>query len=81
MTLLARVAELLNEAGIPFAIIGASALAAHGVSRSTFDIDILVTDRRTLGRDFWILADATIAIRPGDDTDPLAGEDHGSLGT
>jgi len=73
MTLLARVADLLNEAGIPFAIIGASALAAHGVSRSTLDIDVLVTDRRTLRRDFWILADATIEIRPGDDSDPLAG--------
>ena len=36
MILLDEVAETLDHAGIPFALIGAAALAVHGVVRSTF---------------------------------------------
>ncbi len=47
-SLLIRVHELLTTADMPHALIGAAALAVHGVSRSTFDQDILVTDTRAL---------------------------------
>jgi hypothetical protein len=73
MTLLARVALHLTRAQVPFALIGASALAVHGVSRSTVDIDLLTTDPRVLGAPFWNLSDAAVDLRPGDAADPLAG--------
>jgi len=44
MTLLDRVAELLDAHGSPHALIGAAALAAAGIARSTFDVDLLVVD-------------------------------------
>ena len=47
-SLLRRVHERLEESGIAHALIGAAALAIHGISRSTFDQDLLVTDRRAL---------------------------------
>ena len=43
-TLLGRTVRALQSAGIPHALIGAGALALHGVSRSTFDIDLLAGD-------------------------------------
>jgi len=46
--LLAQVTRALRRERIDFALIGAAALAAHGVSRSTVDIDLLVTDARVL---------------------------------
>jgi hypothetical protein len=44
VTLLAHVTNVLRRERIDFALIGAATLAAHGVSRSTVDIDLLVTD-------------------------------------
>ena len=44
MTLVDRVSARLQAAGIPHALIGAAALAAAGVARSTFDIDLLTVD-------------------------------------
>ena len=73
MTLLARVAAHLESQRIAFVIIGASALATHGVSRATLDIDVLVTDARTLDDRFWALDGVTVERRRGDDDDPLAG--------
>lgn len=74
MSLLASVASVLERAGIPFALIGAGALAVHGVSRSTLDQDLLVTDRRVLTPDMWsALNDVSVDIRAGDPEDPLAG--------
>jgi hypothetical protein len=73
MTLLARVTALLARERIRVALIGASALAVHGVSRSTVDIDLLTTDVRALAAKTWILPDAAVDIRPGDADDPLAG--------
>jgi hypothetical protein len=52
-TLLDLVADVLDEGRVPFAVIGAAALAVHGVSRSTQDIDLLTTDLRLLQRTFW----------------------------
>ena len=76
MTLLDRVSALLVDAGIPHALIGAAALAAAGVARSTFDVDLLVLDGSVLRATAWApLHDegASIEIRSGDDDDPLRG--------
>lgn len=73
MTLLGRVMAVLARERIPVALIGASALAVHGVSRSTADIDLLTTDLRVLAGTMWNLPDAAADIRPGDNDDPLAG--------
>lgn len=76
MTLLTRVVERLAAASIPHALIGAAALAVRGVARSTFDIDLLTTERRVLDGDLWSpLVEAGIEVdcRRGDADDPLAG--------
>ena len=75
MTSLEFAAGALRAAGIPHALIGAAALAAHGVSRSTFDQDVLVTDRSVLSADFWDGRPhgTSVDVRRGDADDPLAG--------
>jgi hypothetical protein len=40
---LAKLARLLEEAGIPYALIGAMALNEHGYQRVTTDVDLLLT--------------------------------------
>ena len=35
---------MLGTEGVPFALVGAAALALRGVSRSTADIDLLAVD-------------------------------------
>jgi hypothetical protein len=61
--------------GVAHALIGAGALAVHGVSRSTFDHDLLVVDRRVLDAHIWhaLRAGANIDVPLGDGQDPLAG--------
>ena len=76
MTLLDRVAAVLERAGIPHALIGAAALAAAGVARSTFDVDLLVLDPSVLSAAMWegLRRDgAGVEILRGDDDDPLRG--------
>jgi len=76
VTLLDRVAALLDAQRVPHALIGAAALAAAGVARSTFDVDLLTGDARVLADDFWSAlrtAEVSVDIRRGDDEDPLAG--------
>lgn len=76
MTLLDRVSALLDEAGIPHAVIGAAALAAAGVARSTFDVDLLVLDATVLRDAVWAplhQLGGSVDIRRGDDDDPLKG--------
>ena len=76
MTLFDQVRAVLNAHRVPHALIGAAALAANGVARSTYDIDLLTTDARVLGRGLWTALDhggATVDIRRGDAEDPLAG--------
>lgn len=75
MTLLDRVAALLANHDVAHALIGAAALAVHGVSRSTLDQDLLVCDRRVLESGFWqqLAGAASVDIRHGDSDDPLAG--------
>jgi len=65
----------LDAEGIPFAVIGAHALAAHGLARFTSDFDVLVMSGRVLARDFWpaSLQTRLVSLRKGDDGDPLRG--------
>jgi hypothetical protein len=53
LSLLARVAALLRERGIAFAVIGAAAMAVHGVSRATRDLDLLVMSGECLDPAVW----------------------------
>jgi hypothetical protein len=76
MTLADRVVAVLTGHGIPHALIGAAALAAAGIARSTFDLDLLTTDARVLQADLWQDlrdAGAAVDVRPGDHSDPLLG--------
>ena len=72
MSALAGVVDRLKTSGIPFALVGASAMAAHGVSRATADIDLMTMDARVLTPGFWQDASG-VDIRRGDHDDPLAG--------
>lgn len=69
---LADAVERLESAGIPCALIGGAALAAHGVARATLDVDLLVADPRVLDRSFWP-AESRPEIRRGELDDPLIG--------
>jgi hypothetical protein len=74
--MLDRVCATLDAANIRCALIGAAALAAAGVARSTFDIDLLATDARCLDEDLWRdvqAGGASVEIRRGDADDPLLG--------
>lgn len=50
-----RLARYFNEAGVEYAIIGGFALAAHGITRFTEDIDVLVSPSADNSRR-WIVA-------------------------
>ena len=76
MSLLDRVTAILDRAGVPYAVIGAAAMSAYGVARSTHDIDILALADRCLDTALWApLADAgvDVSVTRGDAADPLAG--------
>jgi predicted nucleotidyltransferase len=76
VSLLAQVSEALRAAGIPHALIGASALTIHGVNRSTLDVDLFAVDPACLDRHTWDLLAAEgigVEVRRGDPEDPLAG--------
>jgi hypothetical protein len=76
VSLLGEVVALLASRAIPHALIGAAAAAIRGVSRSTFDVDLLVVDPVVLDELTWRPVAApgiAIEIRRGDADDPLAG--------
>jgi hypothetical protein len=75
MSLLDRVTQHLEGADVRYALIGAAAMAYHGVARSTFDVDLLTVDRRVLHAGFWdsLRGRADIDTRQGSVDDPLAG--------
>jgi hypothetical protein len=76
MTALDRVLRALDDRGVPFALIGAAALAVKGIARSTYDIDVLVMSREVLVASWWDAlreAGTEIDLRRGDSDDPLAG--------
>jgi hypothetical protein len=70
------VAELLGERRIRFAMIGAAAMAVHGVSRSTRDLDILIVTPEALDAMTWAPLTSqgiVVDVRRGSPDDPLAG--------
>jgi predicted nucleotidyltransferase len=74
--LVERVVECLEQKHVGFAVIGAAALAAHGVSRSTEDLDLLTTSPHALAEDTWRAierAGSVVDRRVGDAEDPLLG--------
>jgi hypothetical protein len=76
LSLLADVIGVLTHRGIPHAVIGAAALAAHGVSRATADLDLLAIDVSCLDDALWEplrRSGASVEVRRGDASDPLAG--------
>jgi hypothetical protein len=76
LTLLARVAAHLRQQAVPFALIGAAAIAVHGVSRATQDLDVLVLDPRCVTPEFWEPlhgGGVAIDVRRGAPDDPLCG--------
>jgi hypothetical protein len=73
------VRRVLDALGIPFALIGAHAMAARGYPRFTLDIDLLTTDVRVLDEAMWatlVVEGARITPRRGDAEDPLGGVVH-----
>ena len=50
-----KLARLLNEAGVQYALVGGYAIAAHGFNRFSEDIDILVNPDADNSRR-WVLA-------------------------
>ena len=76
MSPLARVVDVLERSEIPFALIGAAAMAAHGVSRSTYDTDLFAVGDLALDETLWRALAASgidVDVRHGDDDDPLLG--------
>jgi predicted nucleotidyltransferase len=76
VSLLAEVVAVLREKGIDHALIGAAAMAIHGVSRATVDVDLLTVDTRVLQADLWSgfgVRDISVRVLEGDSDDPLAG--------
>jgi hypothetical protein len=74
--LLVQISGELSARGVAHALVGAGALAAHGVSRSTFGLDLFTTDRSVLAPAWWAAERARgvhVEVRIGDDADPLAG--------
>ena len=90
--LVTRVVRRLDEHGIAHRLIGAAALAAHGVPRSTHDIDLLADDPAVLDAALWadvVPVGFTIVICPragtcqpeGGDTTPCSRGPGASLPT
>lgn len=76
MSLLLDTVVRLRREAVPHALIGAAALAVHGISRATADVDILVVEGRVLHRALWAdfeARGATVRVLKGDFEDPLAG--------
>lgn len=76
MRLLAEVSTFLRQREVHHAVIGAAALAVLGAARSTQDLDLLTTDHRVLGSEFWAgftARDCLADVRLGDAHDPITG--------
>lgn len=76
MSLLAEVVSVLEREGVPFALIGAAALAVRGVSRSTADVDLLCVEASILRSGAWAgfaARGCELRVLEGDPDDPLAG--------
>lgn len=58
------VCRVLDALDVPYALIGAHAMAARGYPRFTVDIDLLTTDSRVLDRATWATIEREGAIDP-----------------
>jgi len=65
--------RVLAERQIPYALIGAMALARHGAARYSADVDLLTLRPEVLSADFWVGFPSVPALRRGDVEDPLEG--------
>jgi predicted nucleotidyltransferase len=76
-SLLEDVTAALDGIGARYALIGAGALAVHGIARSTFDLDLFTTDTASLDSATWetLATDSRVQleVHRGDADDPLAG--------
>ena len=64
----------MRERRIPFAVVGAAALAVHGVSRATRDVDVLVVDAACLSPATWATLErdgVAVTIRSGSADDQV----------
>ena len=76
VSLIERVTAILDQAAARYALIGAAAMAAHGVGRSTRDVDLLTLSTVWIDAARWVpLSDAgvNVSVSRGDADDPLAG--------
>ena len=76
MSLVERVAAILDRADALYAVIGAAAMAARGVGRSTRDVDLLTLSTAWLDSTWWApltAAGTEVSVSRGDADDPLAG--------
>jgi hypothetical protein len=74
--LLESITRELDVRRVRYALVGAGALAVHGVLRASDDLDLLAIDRAVLASGAWDeLAShgVEVEVRLGDDEDPLAG--------
>jgi len=72
-----RLQTALDAAGVPCALIGAHAMAAHGVVRATSDLDlalcISLPELRRVATLLEALDGVTVELSPPDPSDPLGG--------
>jgi hypothetical protein len=76
MSLLQETLDALNRHGLRSAVIGATAMAAHGVARATMDIDLLLVGRSALDSPAWAemsIVGVAVDVRKGGPDDPLEG--------
>lgn len=79
MSLLTETLDALSAHGLRCAMIGAAAMAAHGVARATMDIDLLLVGSECLASPAWDAlrrSGLDVDVRRGDADDPLAGVVH-----
>ena len=60
-----RLAQRLEDEGIPYAVIGGMALAAHGYVRMTLDVDILLTPKGLVDFQEKLVGKGYVADFPG----------------
>jgi hypothetical protein len=73
---LATAVTTARAIGVDVVVIGATALATHGLVRSTADLDLLAHDERIITGRAWAEARKSpigIVVRAGDAMDPLRG--------
>jgi hypothetical protein len=76
LNLLDETLRALKSHGLRAAVIGAAAMAAHGVARATMDVDLLLVGRESLDSEAWEdlrRSGVAVEVRRGASDDPLAG--------